>query len=148
MNALGFKKEDISGGYDKKTMASLLQKNIIKTAPPANLRKFPAQAWKEGMEFVFQRDNSQIFHWYYCRVCKKFFNLNLKNGTGTIRGHMKSHKKGKYEFTSEELQKLVAAASKAGRRGFNSDFMLPPPNAWNLDFLEHEHSGKFTHSQI
>lgn len=114
-----------------------MEKKIIKTAPPTNLRKFSAMAWKEGMEFVYQKDNTQIIHWYYCRICKKFLNVNLKNGTGSIRGHMKSHKNGKYEFKLEELQKLVAAAVEAGKeRDFQpKDLKFPPANAWNLDLL-------------
>lgn len=135
------KKVDITGGYDGDMLKQMKEKNIVYTGPPPSNKKFSAQAWKDGMQFVYLTSGGkQILHWYHCNICGRFINTNLSNGTATVRTHILAHKKGqKYTFKADDLKILLALATKYGKRVGSrnaEDFILPPSAAWNLDFLK------------
>lgn len=132
-------------------LKQMKEKGIIYTGPPPEGNKrWRADTWKNGMQFTYMKSSkAELPHWYYCTICGKFVNSDVKNGTATVRGHLNTHTKGKRTFTMEQLRNVVSKLTKYGSKCGPieaKDINLPMPGIpWDFDFLpgSSNHGGEY-----
>lgn len=134
------KNEGIAGGYSFELLTQLRIAGKISTKAPTS-SKFRGEHWKICMEFVYlTENNSEINHWYYCKICKTFINTDLSHGTAPVSNHAMFHKHGaKLSLREQKFRQILSNATKYGATNGPrepEDFVFPTPINWDIDFLQ------------
>ncbi|XP_031623038.1 uncharacterized protein LOC116340598 [Contarinia nasturtii] len=131
----------VNKSFKPDEILKMIKDNILYPDSPPKNKNTHAEAWKNGMKYLYKSENGDIFkNWYYCEKCNWVKFVWLKGGTSVINNHHKNHEKDNFSLTRKELAILL---SKATAYGLKYGYVAPsvflkkmPKDKWSDEFWE------------